>query len=350
MRRLLPAVMLLLMMALAPAPAAAQAPPCRDTLVRISDTVCEGTPFPFGDRLLTYSGIYYDTLPRRQGMCDSIVILTLSVLPPPQVQFYVHNICRGEVGYKLLLGSDGDVFRWRADPPDSSLAALSRATPGLRSVMINPRQPTLYYVSAGYGPQMMCLDSGKVSVTPLEPVTAALHVAPAEVSIDRLDLELSDQSIGNRDCEWGSCGREWYLGGSQIARWGATEQVRIALPPSDSLRVKVVAYTYTCSDSAVAVLPVRRQGLYFPNAFRPGAGEGGGRFAPVATGIAECEIWIYDRRGRLVHHGADAWQGWDGACGGAACPQGTYVYRCRYRESAHPAGEQSVAGTVLLLR
>lgn len=334
---------------------AAQVPSCNDTTVRLCDTICEGTDYQFGGRRLTYSGTYYDTLSRQDGGCDSIVILALAVLPPPLVQFHVQNVCRGDTGYKILLGSDGNWFRWHAVPPDSSLAALSRVNPALRSVLVNPRVPTAYYVYADYGSQQRCPDSGSVSVTPLAPVTAAIHVSPAEVSIDQLELTLTDQSKGNREPEWGYCGREWYVAGEQIARWGAEERIRIALPATDSLRVKVTAYSYTCSDSAVAVLPVRRHAVYFPNVFRPGAGEEGlssqcARFAPMTTGVSECEIWIYDRRGQLVHHAADARQGWDGCCFGAVCPQGTYVYRCRYRETAHPSSDQVAFGTVLLLR
>lgn len=327
--------------------------PCTDTLVRLRDTVCEGETYFFGGRQITYGGVYYDTLPRHASDCDSVLILTLSVLPQVMVQFTVQNICRGDTGYRLLVGSDGSYFRWRADPPDSALAALSRENPGLRSPLVNPQQPTTYYVYADYAPRRVCPDSGRVSVTPLVPVTAALHVDPAEVSVDHLELTLVDQSSGNRESVWGYGGRQWHVGGRQINRWGETERLRIALPASDSLRVTLMAYSYTCGDSAVAMLPVRREGLYFPNAFEPGAGGAlptVARFAPVAVGVAECEIWIYDRRGCLMHHAVDARQGWDGRCGGADCPQGVYVYRCRYRETAYPASDLIRIGTLLLLR
>lgn len=340
----------LLLLMLLPLGLCAQTP-CNDTVVRFRDTICEGDSYLFFGRHLTHSGVYYDTLPRHQGGCDSAVILTLEVLPPASVTFFTYNYCRGEVGYKIMLGCEGSYFRWSADPPDADLESQSDR----RLIHVNPQQPTTYYVFADYGEQRRCPDSGKVFITPLVPVKASLYVSPAEVDIDHLELTLADQSVGNKEVVWGYCGREWYLAGEQLARWGAQETVKLLMPPGDSLRVKLVAYNYVCADSAVAVLPVRREGIYFPNVFRPVMGEGGSvhdcsLFAPVTVGIVECEVWIYDRRGSLVFHTFDARQGWNGRCRDVTCPQGTYVYRCRYRTAAQPNSDQVLKGTLLLLR
>ena len=43
-------------------------------------TMCEGDYYKFGDRMLTQQGTYYDTLTAANG-CDSIVMLSLTVLP-----------------------------------------------------------------------------------------------------------------------------------------------------------------------------------------------------------------------------------------------------------------------------
>lgn len=329
--------------------------PCNDTTVRFRDTICDGETYLFGSRRLTYEGVYYDTLPRVAGSCDSVVILTLAVLLPAQVQFHKVNVCRGEVGYTLMAGSGGSWYRWGSDPPDADLEAQTGGQSNVKAVHVNPQVPTTYSVYADYRERRQCPDSGRIAITPLVPVTARLYVAPDEISIDNLELTMVDQSVGNSDAEWGYCGREWLLDGEQLSRWGQEEHLRLQLPSADSLRVTLRAYSYTCSDSAVAVLPVRHEGLYFPNAFMPGAGEGGSvgacsLFAPLARGISECEIWIYDRRGSLVHHAFDARQGWNGRSGDVACPQGTYVYRCRYREAAHPNSDQLLKGTVLLIR
>ena len=46
----------------------------------IQFSMCEGDYYKFGDRMLTQQGIYYDTLTAANG-CDSIVMLSLTVLP-----------------------------------------------------------------------------------------------------------------------------------------------------------------------------------------------------------------------------------------------------------------------------
>ena len=44
-------------------------------------TICEGASYPFKGQFLTQQGIYYDTLTSRQFGCDSIITLTLQVIP-----------------------------------------------------------------------------------------------------------------------------------------------------------------------------------------------------------------------------------------------------------------------------
>ena len=48
----------------------------------INDTVCQNNPYFFKGEYLNVSGIYRDTLPTVYG-CDSIIILDLTVYPPP---------------------------------------------------------------------------------------------------------------------------------------------------------------------------------------------------------------------------------------------------------------------------
>ena len=52
----------------------------------ISQTICEGASFVFNSQSLTTSGTYYDTLTSAAG-CDSIVVLTLDVVPIPVAGF-----------------------------------------------------------------------------------------------------------------------------------------------------------------------------------------------------------------------------------------------------------------------
>ena len=54
--------------------------PCHDTLVHVYDTTCDGETYDFNGRILTYSGLFFDTLPRVLNECDSIIIMHLTIL------------------------------------------------------------------------------------------------------------------------------------------------------------------------------------------------------------------------------------------------------------------------------
>lgn len=51
-----------------------------DPRKEIVDTICQGGVYPFGDRNLTETDIYFDTIPAATG-CDTVVTLNLTVLP-----------------------------------------------------------------------------------------------------------------------------------------------------------------------------------------------------------------------------------------------------------------------------
>ena len=90
-------------------------------------------------------------------------------------------------------------------------------------------------------------------------------------------------------------------------------------------------------------------GLFFPNVFTPSLGINK-TFSAIGVGILRFEIWIYDRRGALVFHSIDMDEAWDGTHDGRPCRQEAYVYRCQYTTKQEPNAQQTVTGTVTLLR
>ena len=70
-----PLTLLPLLALCAPSPHAAAQRPCNDTTVLILDSICEGDTLHYRGRALDHSGIYYDTIPRTDTICDSIIIL-----------------------------------------------------------------------------------------------------------------------------------------------------------------------------------------------------------------------------------------------------------------------------------
>ena len=72
---------------------------------------------------------------------------------------------------------------------------------------------------------------------------------------------------------------------------------------------------------------------------------------PHTTGVLGYELWLFDRYGTQVFHSTNPSQGWDGTTpSGLRCRQGTYTWRCRYRDTITPNGYQTLTGSVTLLR
>lgn len=321
--------------------------PCRDTVVHLRDSICEGETYNWHGRQLTYSGIFYDTLPRVDTLCDSVVILRLAVLQVPEVAIGQRKFCRGDVGYDLVGGiAQITYYHWTSVPEDTALEGQR-----YRSwVHVNPSLPTLYTLDVDYRSTPQCPASGSRLVYPIELVSAAMHVWPNELDYDHRDLCMEDFSTGTREAHWdGWAGRHWIING--VRQKNNNEQACFEVQPDwgDTVEVMMEAYSPTCLDTSIQRIPFHRVALHCPNVFTPN-GEANNLFRPVLTGVTEYELWLYDRRGQLVYHTDRPSKGWDGTNGGTPCPQGAYVYVIRYRDEITPTGFQTLTGTVTLLR
>ncbi len=94
---------------------------------------------------------------------------------------------------------------------------------------------------------------------------------------------------------------------------------------------------YQCSDTAFKTINVSGN-IIFPNAFTPNQhGSNGGVyntndysnhvFFPVATGVSEFKMQIFNRWGELIFETNDIAIGWDGYYKGQLCQQDVYVYQ-----------------------
>lgn len=316
--------------------------------MRLYDSICEGQTYDFNGRPLTYSGLFFDTLQRIGTDCDSLIQLRLAVLEKPDLETYIINSCREPYGYTIESFSYYTPYRrWTASPPDSTLLGQE----GNENIFVNPSQPTQYTIYADYRespPQ--CPGTNSVSVIPIQPVVAGLRCYPGTLDYDHLTLAAEDYSVGNRTAPYGGwAGRNWYINGIRQPEKDSLARFEAQPEWGDIVNVKIEAYSYTCLDSAEKNVQFHRIALFFPNAFTPQA-DRNNLFRPLLQGITEYEIWIYRRTGQLVFHTSDPLQGWDGTYQGAPCPQGSYTYRCRYRDTLTPLGNKYQIGTLLLLR
>lgn len=321
--------------------------PCRDTLVHLYDTICEGTPYYFHGRQLTYSGVFFDTLPRVGTSCDSVIMLRLDIMDLIPVAIHPQNICKGDIGYNLY-GYGGLYNHWSSQPYDSSLAAQQY----LDMVHINPLIPTTYTLTVDYSPTPLCPSRGSVTINPIETIESLLRVSPEVLTYNNMELTVEDIRGHSQGAYWGGGAvRCWYINGIKQDNYDEYTTFQISPYMGDTIELMMEAFSATCLDTVVRRIPFKRIALFFPNIFTPD-GEDNNRFIPLVQGILDYELWIYDRHGVMVFHTSDMTLPWDGCrqADGHPCQPGTYVYLCRYRDIDTPAGYQTTQGTITLIR
>ena len=176
------------------------------------------------------------------------------------------------------------------------------------------------------------------------PMKAIITHDPEVATLDQLTIELTDASYGHDS-------RLWLLPDGTTST-NATTYINFPLTGIDTLTVRLAVHNeYGCDDTARADVLLHKISEFVPNAFTPGRTDNN-RFAPNIKGnITDVRVWIYDRRGIQVafFEGPDGY--WDGkGPNGEDCPQGTYVYILRYRNSLEPTLTQESSGTITLIR
>ena len=223
--------------------------PCNDTVVFISDTICDGFTYDFNGRILDHSGAYFDTLKRIGTDCDSFIRLRLYVLDTPEVIIYPIKRCSGNLGYDLYGSDRGKYFLWSSEPHDPALDTQQN----LVYIHVNPSEPTTYslYVDYQESPPQ-CPNTGSRTINPLVPVVGSMHLEPDEITLDHLDFTVEDYSTNTREYHWGGWGgRNWYINGEK--QNVNNECVTFNGHPSwpDTVEVMMEAFTPTCVDTVV---------------------------------------------------------------------------------------------------
>ena len=119
----------------------------------------------------------------------------------------------------------------------------------------------------------------------------------------------------------------------------------------DSVPVTLTSYNVLdCPTVYHFGVPVNVFTAWFPTAFTPGSSDGNDKFSLYTINEYQFfHIYIYNRRGELVFDSDDVHFVWDGTKDGEPCPQGAYVYTCRFRKPGTTT-LSSQQGTVTLIR
>ncbi|MEA2106252.1 MAG: PKD domain-containing protein [Bacteroidota bacterium] len=127
-------------------------------------------------------------------------------------------------------------------------------------------------------------------------------------------------------------------------------------PPDDEMPKEydvklVVINSQGCVDSLIkerAVKVIGEGEIAFPNAFTPNEDGINDVFKPVAKGVVEYELLIYNRWGELIFETNNLEMGWNGKVGGKEAKSDVYVWKAEGRFTNGRAFE--LAGDVTLIR
>jgi len=99
--------------------------------------------------------------------------------------------------------------------------------------------------------------------------------------------------------------------------------------------IQTITNEFGCVDSAVGVVLVEGFVFYVPNAFTPNEDNTNEFFMPIALGISEYHLQIYNRWGELIFETYDLNQGWDGRLleNGEISQDGVYIWQVRLEDN-----------------
>jgi gliding motility-associated-like protein len=252
----------------------------------MQQTICNGETINFGGQVCAASGIYHDTLQTALG-CDSLVNLSLTVLPPPVVQNENEQICQG------------DSF---------SFAGKQLTASGLY-------YDSLYYTN-GCDSFITALN---LTVYPSPVITATYQGSQAQLCIGDTVI-LTGQ---------GALSYQWY---------DSTRHLISGQSPFTYRVPREVNYIYvigtdgnSCTGRDTVIINADACcWMELPTAFSPNGDGTNDNFKPSYIGNPQnYYLGIYDRWGHLVFKSFNPDLGWNGLYGNDGKPSdiGTYYYR-----------------------
>jgi len=250
------------------------------------------------------------------------------------------TICQGE---EIDLFSDGDGFissSWDSDGEgvfDNRTLANSVYTPGF-----NETGEIHFYLEGKDACNRATTDTLMVDIIPLTLITTN-----GDQTIERGD---SVQLIaeGGNTYEWFP-----FLGLSNSNTDNLIDTL-MAAP------IETITYTVTDSTAATGCLipaeltvtveePTGGR-VHFPNAFSPNNDAQNDEFKPIAYGVAEFNMKVWNRYGELVFETNDYTMGWNGEFNGYKQEVGVYVWYAEYTYDYEPDKIVNAYGNVTLVR
>lgn len=217
--------------------------------------------------------------------------------------------------------ADPATYRWEFGTNEGTSQAVNPtytyAAPGIYSV-------TLYATNI-MGVEVSVTKSGIIEV--FESPVAQFNIQPTLVYVPGGKVYTNNRSTG-------AGSYEWFFGDGQTS----TEFEPIISYTTEGIYDIMLVATNSsgCTDTAKLESVVRAEKaaeILLPNAFTPGKdGPGSGDnqndvFLPIAYGVTEFQMMIFNRWGQLLFESKSLTEGWDGYYEGKLCKQDVYVYK-----------------------
>lgn len=258
--------------------------------------LCFPDSFFFGNRILTQTGIYYDSLQTRNG-CDSVIRLSLKVGLPYDI-YLTDHIC-----------------------PNVSYVKNGFSLP-------RHQQPGIYSYELNLISQDGC-DST---------VYLALSIPDVAVKIDSLTIDF---------CETRSA-QLFAMTNNNRLMW-STGETGNPITVTKAGNYSVTVTENGCHSSDFITVPACPFTIILPNAITPGNADGiNDDFHLINTdNIEEFQINIYDRWGTLVFTSKDVFFRWNGQVKGRIAYNNVFTYVIFVKPTEGP--KQSIHGTITVL-
>lgn len=230
------------------------------------------------------------------------------------------RICPGDAA--TLSGSDADHFTWTASPSDPSLAGQDSAN----TIVVRPSVTTTYTM-VGHG-------TNDCDATPLRKTVTIVPLPVPRVKLTPEFVDSEKPTVVLRDESSYSVSSSWLFNDGTTAEGKEVSHEFKHSVGLDSVHVVLTSYnSLNCPTEYPFGIPVNIYTAWFPTVFTPGSNDGNDFFSLYTINEYEYfHIYIYNRRGELVYESDDVHFRWDGTYKGEPCPQGAYVYTCRFRK------------------
>lgn len=269
--------------------------------VTTSDTAfCQGGELDFFGEIYTTSGTYTHNIPTAGG-CDSIIKVNLTVNPNYDLED-TRTICQTELPY-YYRGGD---------------TTFEEGTSAFGTYHFR-------HTTAGG-----CDSNITLNLTVVENFMELYNLTEDFCEEHRAVLQVNT-TLNNI---------HWNTGET-------SEQITVHHPGT----YIVSAYTGQCQEMRQVFIPQCDFNLFLPNTITPTNRDGSNDefFIPefIAAQISDVEISIYNRWGLLIYHSTDPYFHWDGTIKGKIFANTTYVYKLNYRDGN--GIRQLTKGTITVL-